>query len=84
LREVASIVDSIEAMAVGDNAIKQCVCMILELALDRSMRWLIRGGRVVERNAFMALERVFRFHVKCALGYMNSARAVLRYPLERK
>ena len=30
LRHVASIVESIEAMAVGDSTIRQCVCMILE------------------------------------------------------
>jgi len=28
-RQVTSIVESIEAMAVGDNAIKQWMCMIL-------------------------------------------------------
>ena len=43
LWQVASIVDSIEAMAVGDNVVKQCVCMILELAPYKSRRCFLPG-----------------------------------------
>ena len=83
LRQVASIVDSIETMMVGDNAIRQCVCMILELAPYRSKRCFMLGGRGVERNALLVLERVSRVHVGYALGHSDAVRAVPRYPTGR-
>ena len=47
LRQVASTMESIEAMAVGDNAIRQCMCMILKLAPYNSRRCFMHGGRGV-------------------------------------
>jgi len=78
LRHVASIV-AIEAMAVGDNIIKQCVCMILELDPYRSKRWCMPSGRDGERTALLMLARVSKVHVRCALGHSDTGRAVPRY-----
>ena len=52
--------ESIDAMAVGENAIKQCMCMILDLAPYTSRRFFILGGRDVERIALPMLDRVSR------------------------
>ncbi len=79
LRQVASIVESIEAMVVGDHAIKQCVYMILELIPYRSNRHFMPDRRGVERTDLLMLERVSRVHARCALGHSDSARAVSRY-----
>jgi hypothetical protein len=46
LRQVANIVESIEATAVSNNAIKQCACLILELAPCRRSVVLYLAGRV--------------------------------------
>jgi hypothetical protein len=43
-RQVASLVELIEAMAMGDNVIKQYVCIILKLAY-RIYRCLMLDGR---------------------------------------
>jgi len=80
LRQVASIVESIEVMAEGDNAIRQCVCMILELAPYRSKRCFMHGGRGVEGTALLMLERVSRVRVRCALGHSDAVRDMPRYP----
>jgi hypothetical protein len=76
-------VESIEAMAVGDTAIRQCVCIILVLAPCKSKRCFIPSGRGVETIALLMLENVSRVHVRCALGHGDAVRAVPRYPLER-
>jgi hypothetical protein len=80
LRQVASIVESIEAMVVGDHAIKQCVYMILELIPYRSKRHFMPNKRGVERTDLLMLERVSRVHARCALGHSEAVRAVPRYP----
>jgi len=83
LRHVACIVESTNATVVGDNAIKQCAFMILELAPHRRKRCFMHGGRGVERVALLMLERMSRVHVRCALGRSDAVRAVPRYPLGR-
>ena len=83
LRQVSSILDSLEAMTVCDNVIKQCVCMILELAPYRSKRCFMHGGRGVERTALLMLERVSRVHVRYALGHSDTVRAVPGYSPRR-
>jgi hypothetical protein len=80
MRQVASIVESIEAMEVGDNAAKQCACMILELAPYRSKRCFMPCGRDVERYALLMLWRVSKVHARCALGHIDAVRAVPRCP----
>ena len=79
LRQFASIVESIEATAEGNNVIRQCVRMILELAPYRSKHCFMPSGRSVERIALLMLERVSRVHVMCALGHSDVVRAVPRY-----
>ena len=76
LWHIASTVESIETMAVGDKANKQRVCMILELALYRSKRHFMPGGRGIERNVLLMLERVSSVHLRCALGHSVAVRAV--------
>ena len=80
LRQDASIMVSIDAMAVGDNAIKQWVCMILEFAPYKSKRCFMHGGRGVERIALVMLWRVSRVYTRYALGHSDAIRAVPRYP----
>jgi hypothetical protein len=65
---------------VGDNAIKQCVYMMLELAPYRSKRCCVPGARGVERTALLMLERVSRVNVGCNFGHIDVVRAVPRYP----
>ena len=83
MRQVASIVESIESMTVGDNAIKQCVCLILELSPYTSSRGFMCGGRGVVITALLMLNRVSIVHVRCALGHIDAVRAVPRDPSRR-
>jgi hypothetical protein len=83
LRQVASIVVSIETMAVGDNAIKRCVCIIWELASYSSKRCFMPYGRGVERTDWLMSERMSRVHVRCDLGHSDAMRAVPTYPFGR-
>ena len=73
--------EPVGAIAVGDNDIKQCVCIFLKLAPYKSKRCFVLGWRGVERTALRILERVSRVHVRCALGHCDAVRAVPRYPL---
>ena len=43
-RQVASSLESMEVMALGERAIMQYVCIVLELAPYRSKRYLMPGG----------------------------------------
>jgi hypothetical protein len=79
-RQVASILESMEVMALGEGAITQCVCTILELAPYKSKRCLIPCGRDVERIALLILVRMSRVHARCALRHRDAVRAVPRYP----
>ena len=63
-----------------NTAIKQCMCMTLEMASYRNKRCFMPGGRGVERTSLLMLERVSRVHVRCALGHSDTARAMPRYP----
>ena len=65
-------------MALGESAIRQWVCIILELAPYSSNRCLISSGRGVERIALLMLVRVSRVHARCALGHRDAVRAVPR------
>jgi hypothetical protein len=77
---VAPIVESIEAMAVVDTDIKQCVCIILELAPYKIKRCFMHGEKSVERSTLLMLERVSRVHVRYALGHSDAVSAVPRHP----
>ena len=67
-RQVASNLESMEVITLGDSAMRQWVCIILELALHRSSRCLIPGGKGIERIALLMLARVSRVQASCALG----------------
>jgi len=77
-RQVASSLESMEVMALGERVIRQCACIIFELAPYRSNRCLIPSGRGVERIALLMLARVSIVHVRCALGQRDDVRAVPR------
>ena len=64
----------------GDNAIKQCMCMILEIAPYKSKRCFIPDGMGVEITTLLMLKRVSSAHLRCTLGYSDALRAVSRYP----
>jgi hypothetical protein len=68
LQQAASSVESVEVMALGDNAIRQRVCMILEIAPCRSRRCLFPGGGSVERIALQMVERVYCVNLNVLLG----------------
>ena len=79
-RQVAFYLESMVVMALGESAIRQWVCIILELASYSSNRCLILGGRGVDRIALLMLARVSRDHARCALGHRDVVRAVPRQP----
>jgi hypothetical protein len=59
-------------------AIRQCVCMILELAPYRRRRCFITGGRGVAMNALLMMDKVSIVHLRCAFGHKEAARVVLK------
>ena len=69
-RQVASNLESIEVMALDDSAMRQWVCIILQMAPYSSFRCLMLAGRGFERIALLMLARVSRVHARCtcALG----------------
>ena len=75
---MASNLESTEVMALGESAIRQWVCITLQLAPYSSNHCLIFGGRGVERIALLMLARVSRVHTRCALGHKDAVMAVPR------
>ena len=65
-------------MSLSDNAVKQCVCVILKIAPHRSKRYFMPCGSGVDITALLMSERVSRVHARCALGHSDAARAVPR------
>ena len=78
LRQIVSNVESTECMALGESAINQCVCKILELARYINRCYFMPCGRGVERTALLMVAKVSSVHVRCAFGHRNAARAVPR------
>ena len=64
----------------GDNPIKQCVCMILKIAPYRSKCCFMLDERSVEITALLMLERVSSVHLRCASSHSDAVRTVPRYP----
>ena len=60
----------------GESAMRQCVCMILELAPYRRRRCLTPGGRGVARTALLIVDKVSMVHLRCAFGLREAVRAV--------
>ncbi len=70
--------ESIVVMAAGESAMRQGMCMILELAPYRRRRCFTPGGRRVARNALLIVDKVSIFHFMCAFGLREAVRAVPR------
>ena len=76
LRHVASSLESMVVIVDGESAMRQCVCMILELAPYRRRRCFTPGGRGVARTALLMVDTVLMVHVRCAFGLKDAVRAV--------
>ena len=79
LQHVASRLESIVVIDVGESAIRQCVCMILELAPYKRRHCFTPGGRGVVRTALLIVDKVSIVHLRCAFGLREAVRAVPRY-----
>ena len=62
----------------GESAIRQCVCIILELAPYRRRRCFTPGGRGVARTALLIVAKVSIVHLRCAFGLREAVRVVPR------
>ena len=67
-----------EFIAVGERVMRQCVCMLLELAPYKRRRCLIFGGRGVVSIALLMVARTSSVHLRCALGQRDVVSAVPR------
>ncbi len=67
-----------EVIAVGERAMRQCVCNILELVPYRRRRCLICGGRGVVCIALLMVARTSSVHLRCALGQRDDVSEVPR------
>ena len=65
-------------MADGESAMRQNVCMILELAPYSRRRCFTPGGRGVARTALLIVDKMSIVHLRCAFGFRESVRAVPR------
>jgi len=77
-RQVASSRESMEVIAIGDRAMRQCICIILELAPYRRRRCLILGGREVVSTALTMVARTSSVHLRWALRQRDAISAVPR------
>jgi len=77
-RHVASSLEPMVIIDAGKSAIRQCVCMILELAPYTSRRCFIHGGRGVARTALLMVDNVSLVHLRCALADREAVRTVPR------
>ncbi len=57
--------ESMVVLDAGGSAIRQRVCMILELDPYRRRRFLIPGGRGVARTALVMVYKVSMVHLRC-------------------
>ena len=78
LRHVASSLESILVIYAGESAIRQCVCMILELAPYKRRRCFTPDGRGVDRTALLIVDKVAIVHLRCAFGLREDVRVVPR------
>ncbi len=77
-RYVASSLESMDVIATGDSAIRQCVCVMLEMAPHRRRRCFIPYGRWVYRTASPMADSVTVVHARYAFGQREAVRAVPR------
>ena len=78
LRHVDSSLESIVSIDAGESAIRQCVCMILELVPYKRRRCFTPGGRELARTALLIVDKVSIVHLRCAFGLREAVRAVPR------
>jgi len=62
----------------GESAIRQCVCMILELAPYMRRRCFIPGERGMAKTALLLEDMVLIVHLRCAFGGREAVRVVFR------
>ena len=67
-----------EVIAVGERAMRQCECIILELAPYRRRRCLIFGGSGVVSSALLMVARTSSVQLRWALGQRDVVSAVPR------
>jgi hypothetical protein len=79
-RQVASSEESIEVIAADERAMRQCVCIMLELAPYRRRRCLMFGGRGVFSTALLMVDMTSSIHLRWALGERDAVSAVPRWP----
>jgi hypothetical protein len=72
--------ESIIVIDAGDSAIRQCVCMLLELAPYMRRHCFIPGGRGVDWIALLMANRVSIVYLRCDFGLREAVRAVPIYP----
>ena len=75
---MASSLESIVVIDVGESAIRQSVRMILELAPYRRRTFFIPGGRGVSMTALLIVAKVSINHLRCAFGLREAVKAVPR------
>ena len=79
-RHVASSLESMVGMVAEESDIRQCVCMVLELAPYRRRRYFRPGLRGVVWAALLMVDMVSIVHLTCAFWDREAVRAVPRYP----
>ncbi len=77
-RQVASSEESIEFIAIDERAMRQRVCIVLELAPYRRRLCLMFGGRGVFSTALSMVDMTSSVHLRWALGQRDVVSAVPR------
>jgi hypothetical protein len=80
LRHVAFIVEFMEFIAAGDRAMRQFVCIVLELAPYRRRRCLMFGGKGVVSTALLMLAMTSSVYLRWGLRQRDAVSAVPMYP----
>ena len=73
---MASSLELIVVICAGKSVIRQCLCMILELASFRRRRYFIPGGRGVARTTLLIVDKVSIVQLRCDFGLREVVRAV--------
>ena len=72
---MASSRESMEVIAVGERVMRQCMCIVLELAPYGRRRCLIFGCRGVVSTVLPVVARTSSVHLRCALGQRDAVSA---------
>jgi len=75
---VALSLESTVVSDAGDSAIRQCLCMILELAPYRRKRYFMLSGKGVYKTALLMVDRVSNLYLKYVAGQREAVRVVPR------